>query len=110
MHYLAIGRYSPQGAAGVVKDGLTSRKEVLKGFVESGGGRLVGVWGVEAADVDFVILMEGDTSPAQAAANSLGQMSMGHLAELRTYTLIETEDVDEALRTHTTVTRAPGEA
>jgi hypothetical protein len=67
------------------------------------------MWGVESADLDFVILVEGDTPPALGAANSLGQMSMGHLVEIRTYTLVETEDVDEAMAAHNTVTRAPGE-
>jgi hypothetical protein len=110
MHYLAIGRYNAQGSAGVVKDGLTSRKEVVRGFAEANGSRLVGMWGVEAADADFVILTEGDQPPAFGAAVGLGQMSMGHLADLRTYTLVETEAVDEALRTSNPVTRAPGEA
>ena len=109
MHYLAIGRYNAQGSAGVVKDGLTSRKEVVRGFAEANGSRLVGMWGVEAADADFVILTEGDQPPAFGAAVGLGQMSMGHLADLRTYTLVETEAVDEALRTSNPVTRAPGE-
>ena len=110
MHYLAFGRYNAQGAAGVIKDGLTSRKEVLKPFAEASGARLVGMWGVESSDLDFVILVEGDTPPAQGAANGLGQMSMGHLAEVHTYTLVETEDVDAAVRAHNPVTRAPGEA
>jgi uncharacterized protein with GYD domain len=109
MHYLAIGRYTPQGAAGVLKDGLTSRKEVLRAFAETAGGRLIGLWGVDAGDVDFVILIEGDQSPAEGAAVSLGQKSMGHLAEVKTYTLVETEDVDAALHRMNTVTRAPGE-
>ena len=108
MHYLALRRYSPQGAAGVAKDGLTSRKQVVKGLAEAGGSRLVGMWGVQSGDFDFVVLFEGDIPPALGAANRLGQMSMGHLAEVVTYVLVETEDVDEALRTYTTVTRAPG--
>jgi hypothetical protein len=110
MHYLAFGRYNAQGAAGVIQDGLTSRKEVVKAFAEATGSRLVGMWGVESADLDFVILLEGDTAPAQGAATGLGQMSMGHLAELHSYTLVETEDVDAAVRAHNPVTRAPGEA
>jgi uncharacterized protein with GYD domain len=108
MHYLALGRYTPQGAAGVVKDGLTSRKDVVKGLAEAGGSRLVGMWGVQSGDIDFVLLFEGEIPPALGAANRLGQMSMGHLTEVRTYVLVETEDVDEALHTYTTVTRAPG--
>jgi uncharacterized protein with GYD domain len=109
MHYLVFGRYTAQGAAGVLKDGLTSRKDVLRDFAEATGGRLVGMWGVESADLDFVILTEGDQSPASGAATCLGQMSMGHLAELRSYTLVETEDVDAALKRVNTVTRSPGE-
>jgi uncharacterized protein with GYD domain len=108
MQYLTMGRYSAQGAAGVLKDGLTSRKEVLRGFAEASGGRLVGMWGVESGDLDFVILTEGDSSPAAGAATCLGQMSMGHLAEIRTYTLVDTEDVDAVLQRVNTVTRAPG--
>jgi hypothetical protein len=109
VHYLAFGTYNAQGAAGVIKDGLTSRKEVIKAFTEAGGGRLVGMWGVESAEVDFVILIESDNNPpAQGAATGLGQRSMGHLAELHTYTLIETEDVDAAVRARNPVTRPPG--
>ena len=96
MHYLALGRYNAQGAAGVPKDGLTSRKEILEGLAETTGSRLVGMWGVDAGDIHFVILTEGDTAPAYGAALSLGQTSMGHLAEVRTYTLVETGDVDAA--------------
>jgi uncharacterized protein with GYD domain len=109
MHYLALGRYTPQGAAGVLKDGLTSRKDVVRGLMEATGGRLIGLWGVDSGDVDFVILMEGEQSPAEGTAVSLGQKSMGHLAEIRTYRLVETEDVDATLQRMNTVTRAPGE-
>ena len=107
MHYLALGRYSPQGAAGVAKDSLTSRKQVVEGLAEAGGSRLVGMWGVQSGDFDFVLLFEGDMPPALGAANRL-QMGLDHLAEVVTYVLVETVDVDEALRTYTTVTRAPG--
>jgi len=110
MRYLAIGRYNAQGAAGILKDGLTSRKEVLKEFTEREGGTLIGLWGVESADYDFVILSEGDIPPALWAANSLGQRSMGHIEVLHTYTLVETEDVDAALKASNPVTRAPGDA
>lgn len=109
MRYLAIGRYNAQGAAGILKDGLTSRKEVLKEFTEREGGTLIGLWGVESADYDFVILSEGDIPPALWAANSLGQRSMGHIEVLHTYTLVETEDVDSALQANNPVTRAPGQ-
>jgi hypothetical protein len=109
MHYLAIGRYTPQGAAGILKDGLSSRKDVLRGATEAAGNRLIGFWGVDAADVDFVILIEGDLTPAQRAAVSLGQMSMGHLAEIKTYALVDPADVDKALQAANTVTRAPGD-
>jgi hypothetical protein len=109
MHYLAFGKYNAQGAAGVIKDGLTSRKEIVRAFIEANGGKLIGMWGVESADLDFVLLSEGNQPPAQGAAITLGQMSMGHLAELHSYTLVETEDVDEAVRAHDPVTRAPGE-
>ena len=109
MHYLALGKYNAQGAAGVLKDGLTSRKEIVKGLAEATGSRLVGMWGVDSGDIHFVILTEGDTPPAYGAALSLGQTSMGHLAEIRTYTLVETEDVDAATQANKTVTRAPGE-
>ena len=46
-----VGRYNAQGAAGVLKDGLTSRKEILKGLAETTGSRLVGMWGVDAGDI-----------------------------------------------------------
>jgi GYD domain len=108
MHYLAMGRYNAQGAAGILKDGLTSRKEIIKAFAEREGSTLLGFWGVESSDVDFVILVEGDTPPALGAANSFGQRSMGHLETLHTYTLVATEDIDAALKAHETVTSPPG--
>jgi len=46
--------------------------------------------------------------PALGAANSFGQRSMGHLETLHTYTLVDTEDVDAALKAHDTVTSPPG--
>jgi uncharacterized protein with GYD domain len=94
----------------VLKDGLTSRKDVLRGFAEATGGRLIGLWGTNSGDVDFVILTEADESAAEGAAIALGQKSMGHLAEVKIYTLVDTEDVDAALQRMNTVTRAPGEA
>lgn len=109
MHYLAIGRYNAQGAAGVLKDGLTSRKEVLREFAERDGNKLIGLWGVQESDLDFVILTEGDMPPAMSAATSLGQRSMGHIDVLHMYTLVETEDVDATLKAFNTVTRPPGE-
>jgi hypothetical protein len=36
-------------------------------------------------------------------------MSMGHLAEIKTYALVDPADVDKALQAANTVTRAPGD-
>lgn len=101
-------RWTPEGAAGVAKEGLVRRREVMQEYFESRDGRVVDYWGTTHGDWDAVIVYEEPEHPtATTAAAQLRTASAGAIAGAMFLDLAEAEDVDAALRGEH-VWRAPG--
>ncbi len=102
--YLVIGSYTAEGAAGVLQEGGSTRREAARMAVESVGGSLETIyWGFGTDDyyatVDF-------PSHAAAAAASLKIGSSG-TSRVRTIPILTAEDLDAASKLSPTF-RAPG--
>ncbi|MEX1157147.1 MAG: GYD domain-containing protein [Chloroflexota bacterium] len=102
--YLVIGSYTAQGAAGVLKEGGSGRRDAARQVIESVGGTLESIyWGFGTDDFYATADMP---SAAAAAATSL-KIGASGFARLRTVPLLTAEDLDAATKLSPNY-RAPG--
>jgi uncharacterized protein with GYD domain len=96
--YLFIGRYTTDGARGVLKEGGTSRRGAIVDLMASLGGKVEGYY--FAFGSDDVYILADLPGPAAAAAASLAVAASG-AASLRTVVLVTPEDLDAAAKLKT---------
>lgn len=90
-----FGKYSAQGAAGVIASGFTSRKETLAKLASDFGGQQHGYWVVSDVRWDFMFMWEiPEESLLAARAAFLAAQASGAFADSETFTLFEPEAVD----------------
>lgn len=95
--YLQLAKYSPQGSAGVFKDGWVSRRKFLEEYVQGLGGRLIDIQAVAEAEWDFFAIIEmTDYSAATQAAHNLLTYGGGGLERSQLFSLATLEEVDAA--------------
>src|SRR3990172_10266483 len=88
--YLVIGSYTAQGAAGVLKEGGSGRRDAARQVIESVGGTLESIyWGFGTDDFYATVELPGH---AAATAASLKISSSG-AARVRTVPLITPHDI-----------------
>lgn len=103
--YLVIGGYTAAGAAGVMKEGGTSRINAARQVIGSLGGSLESIyWGFGEDDFYAIVDMP---SVAAVTAASLTISASGSL-RVRTVPLITAEEMDAAAKLSPTF-RPPGE-
>ena len=103
--YLYQGSYTVDGAKGLLKDGGSKRKEVLKQAIESLGGKMEAFY-YAFGDTDvYVIADMPDHSSATAASLVVAASGAAHA---KTTVLITPEEVDEATK-KTVSYRPPGQ-
>ena len=92
---VGFGKYSPQGAAGVLEKGFTSRKEVLAASAQDLGGSQDGYWVVSEARWDFMFLWSVPDEAVYAVQNLfLVAGASGGFDSVDSYWLLDTEPVD----------------
>jgi uncharacterized protein with GYD domain len=97
--YLIIGRYTAEGARGLLKEGGARRREAAEQVMSSVGGSIESMyWGF--GDDDFYIVADAP-SPAAVAAAALTVGASGTL-KVRTVVLLTAEDLDAAAKTSVT--------
>ena len=99
--YLMEVSYTSQGAAGVLKDGGTKRREAAKAAVSSVGGTLEALY-FTFGDCDVICLVDMPDVASMTAA-SLGLSASGAVT-CRTRALITVEEVDAAAKKSPTYT------
>jgi uncharacterized protein with GYD domain len=102
--YLVESSYTTSGAQGLLKDGGTTRLEVIRAAAASVGGSMEAAYWT-FGDHDFVGIFELPGNAA-AAALSLTVAATG-AAGTKTTVLLSAADVDEAIKLHPSY-RAPG--
>jgi uncharacterized protein with GYD domain len=91
--YLFIGRYSPEGARGVLKEGGTRRREAAEQILGSVGGRLESIhWAFGEGDFYIVADMPDNIAASAAALNVAASGAVG----IRTVVLMTADEVDQA--------------
>lgn len=104
--FLVIGSYTAQGAAGVLKDGGTSRRKATDQLMASIGGKVEAYYFGLGAD-DFYLIADVPSTAAIVAA-SLTAASHGGLTA-RTIPLLSPEELDAAVKLSPSY-RGPGES
>ncbi len=103
--YLYQGSYTVDGAKGLLKDGGSKRKEVLKQAIESLGGKMEAFY-YAFGDTDvYVIADMPDHSSATAVSLVVAAIRAAHA---KTTVLITPEEVDKAAK-KTVTYRPPGQ-
>ena len=93
--YLVIGSYTAEGAAGVLKEGGSGRRDAARQILESVGGTLESLyWGFGADDFYATVDLPGH---AAATAASLKISSSGS-SRVRTIPLMTADDIDAAAK------------
>lgn len=93
--YLYVIKYSPQGAAGILKEGGSSRRAVAEAATKSVGATLVSFDFAFGGDDAYVIV--DSPSPEAIAAVSL-TVAAGGGATGRAIPLLTPEQIDEAAK------------
>jgi uncharacterized protein with GYD domain len=91
--YLFIGKYTAEGARGVIKDGGTKRRQVAQQVMESLGGSVETYYFGFGTDDFYVIADLPDHAAASAASLTVG--ASGTIG-VRTVVLLTPEEVDDA--------------
>ena len=97
--YLVLGKYTADGAAGVLKDGVKSRPEVVRKVVEASGGTLHGWYAVADGEWHLAMLIERPddaTGAADDAYVALMGASIGVYEKWKVMRLTSADEVDEA--------------
>ncbi|MEK6190756.1 MAG: GYD domain-containing protein [Chloroflexota bacterium] len=93
--YLVIGRYTAEGAKGVLKEGGSGRRDAARQILESVGGTLESLyWGFGKDDFYATVELP---SHAAAAAASLAISASGSV-NVRSIPLMTAEDIDAATK------------
>ena len=92
--FMVVGRYTPEGAKGLAKEGGTGRRTAIAEAVESVGGKVEAVYFAFGADDFFVVLDLPDS--AAAAAISVKAAQTGTVAS-RMILLMTPEEMDAAV-------------
>ncbi len=102
--YLIRANYTATGAAGLLKEGGTSRVKAITALIESGGGSVESIYWAMGDDDVIIIADAPDT--ASAAALSLNVGASG-AARCTTSELLTAAQVDDIAKRHVDY-RAPG--
>ena len=103
--YLVEGKYSVEGAKGLLKDGGSGRRAALEKLAQSVGGKVESIYFAFGETDIFLILDMPDNISMTALDLTVGATGA---AGTKTTVLMTPEEVDEAIKKHPAY-RAPGQ-
>ncbi len=102
--YLFTGSFTADGAAGILREGGTRRRDAIEKLFASAGGRLESYYFAFGTDDFFIV---GDLPGNAAAAAAALTTSASGAVHTRTIVLLTPEETDEAVKLSPAY-RAPG--
>jgi uncharacterized protein with GYD domain len=93
--YLFEGKYTAEGAKGLMRDGGTGRRAALEKAIAGAGGRLESVYFAFGGTDVYVLAEMPDNVSAAALALAVGQAGT---ASTKTIVLLTPEEVDTATK------------
>jgi uncharacterized protein with GYD domain len=103
--YLVEGKYSVEGAKGLLKDGGSGRRAAIEKLAQSVGGKVESIYFAFGETDVFIVLDMPDNVSMTAVALTVGAAGG---AGTKTSVLLTPEEVDEAVKKHPAY-RAPGQ-
>lgn len=103
--YLWEGSYTPEGTKGLIKEGGTSRKQMMTDLVKKLGGTIEAFY-FAFGTTDFFVIVDLPDS-ASSIALSLAVNKAGGV-QMRTHVLVTPEEIDQAAKKFVSY-RAPGQ-
>jgi uncharacterized protein with GYD domain len=94
--YLALFKYTDEGAKGLMKEKAAAREAAGKKAYESVGGKLEAIYWIPTGEYSGVEIVELPSAAAAAAVTALA-FSTGAFAEYRSIELLTTSELDAAL-------------
>jgi uncharacterized protein with GYD domain len=102
--YLLHGSYTAEGTKGLLKDGGSKRRDVVRKMIEQAGGKLLSIYYALGEDDVYVIAEIADQTTAVAL--SLVVNASGAV-RLKTTALLTAEEIDAATKKSVSY-KAPG--
>lgn len=105
---LVLGKLTPEGTRGLMKEGFAARERYFRELAESVGMTVHGYYFAEGGEWDVVLTAEMPDAPgAEGVANIFQTQSTGMYSSIRVLRLYSPADVDAGLAKATQL-RAPG--
>jgi uncharacterized protein with GYD domain len=106
---MALAKYSPEAAKGLVGTGLAEREAYLRKSLEGTGTVLEAFYFVEGGEWDLVLIGDGQIHDAGFLATYLNNQGAGLYDNFRSYRLHTGAEVDDALNQGQPPLKMPGE-
>ena len=105
--FMALAKYSPDAAKGVVETGPATREEYVRKALAESGAKVEALYFVEGGEWDLVVIGDIADVPGSAVATYLSNQGAGIYANWRGYRLFTGAEVQAAIGQVTALTR-PG--
>ena len=105
--FMALAKYSPDAAKGVVTGGPAAREAYLRQVFAATGSTVIALYFVEGGEWDLVVIADLPDVPGSAVATYLTNQGAGLYENWRGYRLYSGDDVQAALA-QTTPLAKPG--
>ena len=102
--YLVRANYTASGAAGLLKEGGTSRVKAISALVESGGGKVESIYWVLGDDDVIIICDAPDTAAVAAVSLNVGASGAASCTTAELLTAAQVDDIAKRSINY----RAPG--
>ena len=105
--FMALAKYSPDAAKGIVETGPATREEYVRKALADSGAKVEAFYFVEGGEWDLVVIADIPDVPGASVATYLSNQGAGIYANWRGYRLFTGVEVQAAIGQVVTLTR-PG--
>ena len=103
--FMALARYSPDAAKGIVEAGPATREEYVRKALADSGAKVEAFYFVEGGEWDLVVIADIPDVPGMSVATYLSNQGAGIYANWRGYRLFTGAEVQTAIGEVVALTR-----
>jgi uncharacterized protein with GYD domain len=105
--FMALAKYSPDAAKGIVETGPAAREEYVRKALTESGATVEAFYFIEGGEWDLVVIADIPDVPGSSVATYLSNQGAGIYANWRGYRLFTGDEVQAAIGQVVTL-RRPG--
>jgi uncharacterized protein with GYD domain len=105
--FMALAKYSPEAAKGVVESGPAAREEYIRKALADSGSNVEAFYFIEGGEWDLLVIADVPDTPGTGVATYLANQGAGIYANYRLLRLFTGAEVQAAVGQVVTLTR-PG--